>query len=73
MADQQSALLLLIGWFKSSCLFISLLDSVHTWDEVLSEIIGLDPPNQNTLYLLCLFYSDIEIITVHAHIMIDDY
>ena len=27
---------------------------------------GFYPTNQNTLYLLCLFYSDNEIITVHG-------
>ena len=27
---------------------------------------GFIPTNQNTLYLLCLFYSDNEIITVHG-------
>ena len=30
----------------------------------LAELIGSFPSNQNTLYLLCLFYSDNEIITV---------
>ena len=29
-----------------------------------AELIGSFPSNQNTLYLLCLFYSDNEIITV---------
>ena len=32
----------------------------------MEEIIGFFPTNQNTLYLLCLFYSDNEIITVHG-------
>ena len=31
-----------------------------------AELIGSFPSNQNTLYLLCLFYSDNEIITVHG-------
>ena len=30
-----------------------------------AELIGSFPSNQNTLYSLCLFYSNIEIITVH--------
>ena len=30
----------------------------------MAELIGYFPSNQNTLYLLCLFYSDNEIITV---------
>ena len=29
-----------------------------------AELIGFSPSNQDTLYLLCLFYSDNEIITV---------
>ena len=32
----------------------------------MDKIIGFYPTNQNTLYLLCLLYSDNEIITVHG-------
>ena len=34
--------------------------------EEMDEIIGFFPTNQNTTYLLCIFYSENEIITVRG-------
>ena len=36
----------------------------------MGEIIGFHPTNLNPLYLLHLFYSDIEIITLHGRLAI---
>ena len=40
------------------------LDNVYCGPKI--ELIGFSPSNQNALYVLCLFYSDNEILTIRG-------